>query len=37
MTTHYQGIALPADPASGTVWFTFDGGHSWQPSHLDGS
>ncbi len=37
MTTDYQGIALPADPASGTVWFTFDGGHSWQPSHLDGS
>jgi hypothetical protein len=37
MTTDSQGIALPANPASGTVWFTYDGGHSWQPSHLSGS
>ena len=37
MTTSTQGIALPANPASGTVWFTYDGGHSWQPSHLSGS
>ena len=31
MTTDVQGIALPADPAVGTVWFTFDGGQSWRP------
>jgi hypothetical protein len=37
MTTDSQGIALPVNPASGTVWFTYDGGKSWQPSHLDGS
>jgi hypothetical protein len=32
MTTDAQGIALPADPAAGTVWFTFDGGQTWRPS-----
>ena len=37
MTTDAQGVALPADPSAGTVWFTFDGGQSWKPSHLDGS
>jgi hypothetical protein len=37
MTTGDQGIALPADPASGTVWFTFDGGQSWAPSPVTGS
>jgi hypothetical protein len=37
MTTDEQGIALPADPASGAVWFTFDGGRSWQPSVINGS
>jgi hypothetical protein len=37
MTTDEQGIALPADPASGTVWFTFDGGLRWQPSRITGS
>ena len=37
MTTDSQGIALPADPASGTVWFTFDGGLTWRPSPLSGS
>ena len=31
MTTDAQGIALPADPAVGTVWFTFDGGKTWRP------
>ncbi len=36
MTTDDQGIALPADPSAGTVWFTFDGGRDWQPSRLDG-
>jgi hypothetical protein len=34
MTTDEQGIALPANPSSGTVWFTFDGGRNWAPSHL---
>jgi hypothetical protein len=37
MTTDEQGIALPADPTSGTVWFTFDGGQRWQPSPITGS
>jgi hypothetical protein len=31
MTTDTQGIALPANPAVGTVWFTFDGGQTWRP------
>jgi photosystem II stability/assembly factor-like uncharacterized protein len=31
MTTDAQGIALPADPKVGTVWFTFDGGMTWRP------
>ena len=34
MTTDSQGVALPADPAAGTVWFTFDGGKSWTPSRV---
>jgi len=34
MTTEAQGIALPADPAVGTVWFTFDGGRTWTPSRV---
>jgi hypothetical protein len=37
MTTSRQGIALPANPASGTVWFTFDGGQSWAPSDVASS
>jgi hypothetical protein len=37
MTTEDQGIALPADPSAGTVWFTFDGGQSWSASRLNGS
>jgi hypothetical protein len=37
MTTDEQGIALPADPTAGTVWFTFDGGQSWTASRLNGS
>jgi photosystem II stability/assembly factor-like uncharacterized protein len=32
MTTDTQGVALPADPESERVWFTFDGGQSWRPS-----
>jgi hypothetical protein len=34
MTTDAQGIALPADPKAGTVWFTFDGGKTWRPSSV---
>jgi hypothetical protein len=37
MTTAEQGIALPADPSDGTVWFTFDGGQTWAPSQVNGS
>ena len=37
MTTGAQGVALPADPSAGTVWFTFDGGQTWKPSPLSGS
>ena len=32
MTTDSQGVALPADPTAGAVWFTFDGGQTWMPS-----
>jgi len=37
MTTHAQGVALPANPSAGTVWFTYDGGQNWKPSYLNGS
>jgi hypothetical protein len=37
MTTDDQGVALPANPAARTVWFTFNGGQSWQPSLVRGS
>ena len=37
MTTDVQGVALPADPSAGTVWFTFNGGQTWKPSHLNGA
>jgi len=36
MTNDVQGVALPADPPAGTVWFTFNGGQTWKPSHLSG-
>jgi photosystem II stability/assembly factor-like uncharacterized protein len=36
MTTDQQGVALPADPQAGTVWFTFDGGQTWAPSTVSG-
>jgi hypothetical protein len=32
MTTDELGIALPADPSAGAVWFTHDGGQTWTPS-----
>jgi hypothetical protein len=34
MTTDSQGVAVPANPAAGTVWFTYDGGKSWTPSRV---
>jgi len=34
MTTDEQGIALPANTAEGTVWFTFDSGKTWKPSQV---
>jgi hypothetical protein len=37
MTTTEQGVAVPADAAAGTVWFTFDGGQHWQPSSVSSS
>ena len=37
MTTDDQGIALPADPSAGTVWFTYDGGQTWKPSAVRNS
>jgi hypothetical protein len=37
MTTDEQGIALPADPSAGTVWFTYDGGQTWKPSAVANS
>jgi photosystem II stability/assembly factor-like uncharacterized protein len=37
MTTAEQGVAVPADVAAGTVWFTFDAGQHWQPSSISGS
>ncbi len=36
MTTGLQGVALPADAQSGTVWFTFDGGQTWAASTVSG-
>ena len=37
MTTGAQGVALPAEPSAGTVWFTFDGGQTWKPLPLNGA
>jgi hypothetical protein len=37
MTTSDQGIALPADPSAGAVWFTYDGGQTWKPSAVASS
>jgi hypothetical protein len=36
MTNGLDGMALPANPADGTVWFTTDGGLSWAPSPVQG-
>jgi photosystem II stability/assembly factor-like uncharacterized protein len=34
MTTANQGVAVPADVTQHAVWFTFDGGQSWQASPI---
>jgi hypothetical protein len=34
MTTDSQGVAVPADPTAGAVWFTYDGGQTWVPSRI---
>ncbi|HEX6449291.1 MAG TPA: hypothetical protein VF060_07515 [Trebonia sp.] len=36
MTNDTHGMALPADPASGTVWFTTDSGQAWSPARVQG-
>ena len=37
MTTGQQGVAVPADPRQGAVWFTYDGGLTWRPSPVTSS
>jgi hypothetical protein len=37
MTNGLDGMALPADFSTGTVWFTTDGGLSWAPSPVQNS
>jgi photosystem II stability/assembly factor-like uncharacterized protein len=32
MTTDAQGVAVPAGPSQPAVWFTYDGGGTWQRS-----
>lgn len=34
MTTPDQGVAVPADPSVHAVWFTYDGGATWQESPI---
>jgi photosystem II stability/assembly factor-like uncharacterized protein len=34
MTTDSQGVAVPANPTAGAVWFTYDGGKTWTPSRV---
>jgi photosystem II stability/assembly factor-like uncharacterized protein len=36
MTTDAQGVAVPADPSQHAVWFTYDGGRTWQRSPVSG-
>jgi photosystem II stability/assembly factor-like uncharacterized protein len=36
MTTDAQGVAVPADPGQHAVWFTYDGGRTWQRSPVSG-
>jgi hypothetical protein len=37
MTSNDQGIAIAADSSRHQLWFTFNGGRSWQPSAVSGS
>jgi photosystem II stability/assembly factor-like uncharacterized protein len=37
MTDASQGVAVPANPALHQVWFTANGGRTWQPSTVQGS
>lgn len=34
MTTSEQGVAVPADPGQEAIWFTYDGGKTWQESAI---
>jgi hypothetical protein len=34
MTTASQGVAVPADPTVHAVWFSYDGGATWQESPI---
>jgi photosystem II stability/assembly factor-like uncharacterized protein len=36
MTTDAQGVAVPANPSQHGVWFTYDGGRTWQRSPVSG-
>jgi len=36
MTTDAQGVAVPAAPTQHSVWLTYDGGRTWQPSSAGG-
>jgi hypothetical protein len=36
MTTSAQGVAVPADPSQHAVWFTYDGGSTWQRFPVSG-
>jgi hypothetical protein len=36
MTEATQGVAVPANPVLHQVWFTRDGGQTWQPSTVQG-
>jgi hypothetical protein len=36
LTSPSQGVAVPADTSLHELWFTFDGGQTWQPSPIAG-